>query len=88
MSHLPKPKGPEEHRMKDSRPDFFYPLLLNTRPREVLTREQVDEYFRKRGTVVKHTYIAATNPIDEDRGYGAMLKERVAKDEEWRKRKL
>jgi hypothetical protein len=42
------------------------------------TKEQVDEYFRQRGTVVRQINIPATHPIDEDRGFGQMMKEQHA----------
>lgn len=43
----------------------FYPVLLRTVPPKLVTREEVDEYFRERGTVVKIFHLPATNPRDE-----------------------
>jgi len=47
-------------------------VILRTEPPTVVTREQVDEYFRKRGTVVRIIHIPATNPREEriDNVYG------------------
>lgn len=44
----------------------FYPYILRTSPpRVVESKAEIDEYFRKRGTVVVSWYIPATNPRDE-----------------------
>jgi hypothetical protein len=43
----------------------FYPVILATVPPTMLTREEVDSYFRERGTYVKVLHIPATNPRDE-----------------------
>jgi len=46
--------------------DDFYPLILQTSPPTILTREEVETYFILRGTVISITHIAATNPRNED----------------------
>jgi hypothetical protein len=43
----------------------IFPVILRTDPPTVMTREQVDEYFRERGTVVRVTHIPATHPRSE-----------------------
>ena len=42
------------------------PFLLRTDPPEVLTWEQIEQYFRERGTMVTITHIPATHPRSED----------------------
>lgn len=39
----------------------FYPRLMRGNPDYILTREMVDEYFRKRGTHVKVLHLPALN---------------------------
>ena len=48
-----------------ARPDFF-PVVLATSPPTIMTRADVESYFRERGTVVRCTHIPATHPRDED----------------------
>lgn len=45
--------------------DKYYPYVLRTDPPRVVTREEIDEYFRKRDTIVKILHLPATNPKDE-----------------------
>ena len=46
--------------------DDFYPLILQTSPPTVLTREEVETYFQLRGTHVHVTHLPATDPRSED----------------------
>lgn len=40
-------------------------FILRTNPPRIVHKEEVDEYFKKRGTVVTITHLPATNPKDE-----------------------
>ena len=46
--------------------DDFYPVVLATDPPTILTREQVENYFKERRSVVNITHLPATNPRPED----------------------
>jgi len=46
--------------------DDFYPLILQTVPPIILTREEVETYFQLRNSHVRATHISATNPRNED----------------------
>ncbi len=46
--------------------DDFYPIVLATVPPTVLTREEVNNYYTQRGTVVNITWLPATHPRPED----------------------
>jgi hypothetical protein len=50
----------------------FYPIVLATVPPKLVTRKDVEDYYRKRGTICTCTHIPATNPRDEGKG-GAHL---------------
>jgi hypothetical protein len=44
----------------------FYPIVLATRPPTVLTRKQVDDYFRNKGVeFLTYTHIPAVKPHEE-----------------------
>jgi hypothetical protein len=43
----------------------FFPVILRTEPPTVMTREDMERYFRERGTTVNVMHIAATNPQEE-----------------------
>lgn len=49
----------------------FYPIVLATDPPRVVTKEDVDNYFKNRGTVVKILHVPATCPRQEEGWYGA-----------------
>jgi hypothetical protein len=51
-----------------AKPKDFYPVILATDPPTLLTRKEVEDYFKKRGTVVKMLHIPATHPREERSG--------------------
>jgi hypothetical protein len=48
--------------------DTFYPIMLASVPPRVMTREDVDRYYRERGTFVKVLHLPAVASDKRDWG--------------------